>query len=304
MLGAEDLRLVSVWNPTFFTLLLDWAADHSDAVLAGLPARRRVAVEGLLRDRDWPAIWPKLHLISCWADAQAVRPASELQRRFPDATLQPKGLLATEAIVSIPLERAGGAVLAADSHFFEFLTLDGESQLADELAVGASYQVVVTTGGGLYRYRLGDLVEVTGHHGVLPVLRFIGRADKVTDLVGEKLNEAFVINCLRDLQVPGFNLLVGTSDPVPHYVLFTHSTSPGLAERLDAALRASFHYDYARRLVQLGPLEVRPARPDAEARLLAAQTADGQRLGDIKPAVLVVGDRLSGVVGQEFTPNS
>lgn len=290
LLQARDLSLVSVWNPTFFTLLLDWMVEHADQILPALPARRRVAVETPLRAGDWPTIWPRLGLISCWADAQAARPATDLANRLPQARLQPKGLLATEAIISIPLVDADGAVLAARSHFFEFVDADARLRLADELEVGGRYEVVVTTGGGLYRYRLGDLVEVTGQHGALPTLRFVGRGDKVSDLVGEKLNEAFVASCLAQLGLAGFAMLVPRTEPQPHYALYAAQPTEGLDEKLDAALRESFHYDYARRLGQLGPVVVVEVAADAEQRYLAARVAAGQRLGDIKPPVLGLTD--------------
>lgn len=125
LLAASDLALVSVWNPSFWTLLLDHLQAHPAEVLAGLPARRRVSCEGALRAGDWQAIWPRLQLISCWADAQAAPAAATLASRHPGVHMQPKGLLATEAIISIPIVAAGGAVLAAGSHFFEFLDVTG-----------------------------------------------------------------------------------------------------------------------------------------------------------------------------------
>jgi hypothetical protein len=58
--------------------------------------------------------------------------------------------------------------------------------------VGQAYTVVVTTGGGFYRYALHDIVEVTGRLGRAPCLRFVGKTDLVSDQFGEKLNERFV----------------------------------------------------------------------------------------------------------------
>ena len=208
---------------------------------------------------------------------------------FPEAHLQPKGLLATEAMVSVPITAAGGPVLAARSHFFEFLPQgeDSATLLAHELTEGETYEVVVTTGGGLYRYRLGDLVEVVSHHRRLPVLRFLGRADKVSDLVGEKLSEAFVAASFAAFGIEGFAMLAPEADP-PHYVLYTDVPQPIIGERLDAALRESFHYDYARRVGQLGNIRVVLVEGDAQARYLDACVAAGQRLGDIKPVALAL----------------
>src|SRR5207249_3743354 len=78
---CPDLRLISVWNPSFLTILLD-----------RLPARARPS-----------DLWPKLRLISCWTSAGAARFVGEVKERFPGVTIQGKGLLATEGVVSIPL---------------------------------------------------------------------------------------------------------------------------------------------------------------------------------------------------------
>lgn len=295
LLAADDLALVSVWNPTFFTLLLDWATEHAGDLVPRLPAHRR-PIGPAVRAGDWASVWPRLAVVSCWADARAAPAASELGGRLPQAHLQPKGLLATECLVSVPIERAGGAVLSARSHFFEFLPADAETLvLAHELEAGGRYAVVVTTSGGLYRYRLGDLVEVVGHLGALPVLRFAGRADRVSDLVGEKLSEAFVATALAAAGASGFAVL--TPDGRRRYALVTDAPRPGLAEGLDAALRANFHYDYARRLGQLDAAVVVDAGGAAAARYLDACVRRGQRLGDVKVPALAVGGDPAGLFG-------
>jgi hypothetical protein len=289
LLAARDLALVSVWNPTLFLIVLDRMRDRADALVPRL-AERRDAVAGALRDEDWPALWPGLSVISCWADAAAAVPAAALASRFPGAVLQPKGLLATEGFVSLPLAPAGGAVLSARSHFFEFFEAgdegapapdDAPTLMAHELEVGRRYGVMLTTGGGLYRYRLGDLVEVTGRFGVLPTLRFIGRLDHVSDLVGEKLSEAFVTEVLRSCGVAAATLAASRD----HYDLRTDSSDASVATRVDAALRANFHYDHARRLGQLGPVERVPAPP-------ATLSTTRGRLGNVKPTSLIGPDAL------------
>ncbi len=141
-------------------------------------------------------LWPRLTLISCWTDAAAARGAVELQSMFPNVEIQSKGLLATEGCVTFPLVGRPAPVLAVGSHFFEFQEEGRENEdadpfagcrLAHELDRGGRYSVVLTTGGGLYRYRLNDSVEVVGFEHECPLLRFLGKTDRVSDLVGEKL---------------------------------------------------------------------------------------------------------------------
>ena len=69
--------------------------------------------------------------------------------------------------------------------------------LAHQLIAGRDYQVIVTTGGGLYRYPLGDRIRVTGFVHGAPCFRFVGREGLVSDFFGEKLDAAFVEKVIR-----------------------------------------------------------------------------------------------------------
>ena len=177
--AAADLELISVWSPTFLLRLLDYVAD---------PA----------------AVWPRLKLLSCWASGASQPFAAVLAARLPHAHLQPKGLLSTECVVTVP--DAEDRPVLTPWGFFEF-EQDERLHLVDELSRGSIYTVVATTASGLYRYRTGDLVRYDGPaRSGRPVLEFVGRGELASDLVGEKLTEPFVTDCLKD--VPGFRLLV------------------------------------------------------------------------------------------------
>ena len=104
-------------------------------------------------------LWPALRVISCWGSAVAALSLEDTRRRFPNTHLQPKGLLATEAFVTLPFRNQ--YPLATTSHFFEFLDEHGEAHTVEHLRAGNEYEVLVTNGGGLRRYRLGDRVPVS-----------------------------------------------------------------------------------------------------------------------------------------------
>jgi hypothetical protein len=250
---CRSLSLISVWHPSFLALL----------------------TEGI----DTEKTWPKLRVISCWADANAAAPAAALMKRFPHATLQPKGLLSTEGFVTIPYD--GANVLAYRSHFFEFRSGD-TVKLAHELRTGERYDVILTTGGGLRRYDTEDIVEVTGYREQAPILKFIGRAHHISDHFGEKLNEIFVRErmdlALREIPHT-FAMLACDGDA---YVLYIDSDAElaSVAATLEHALRESYHYDLARRLGQLQALRVLRVR-DGAATYLRVRGAY-QTLGDIK----------------------
>lgn len=310
LLRRPDLSLISVWHPSFLTLLVgalpafwnDLMRDvESGREIAGrklrpLPRRaselRRLAPDALTR------IWPRLGLISCWGDAHAALHLDELRRAFPGVEIQPKGLLATEAFVTIPF--SGKTPLAIRSHFFEFISETGHPRLAHELEAGGVYSVVATTGGGLYRYRLEDRVEVTGFAGRTPSLRFLGREGHVSDLRGEKLHESFVAGALaRALHrldiVPRFAMLApdeehaGSPHYVPRYVLYLETSGPAppaLATIVEDELAANPHYRTCVALGQLAPAAVFLVEGAAFPRYLQHCRERGQRLGDVKPLAL------------------
>ena len=263
-----ELRFISVWSPTFLTLLLDQ-----------------------LEDEDPQALWPKLQVVSCWADGASAILAEQLQQRLPWVDVQGKGLLATEGIVTIPLSGRPAARPLLTGHFLEFVDGDGKARLIDELAVGARYDVVLTTGAGFARYALGDRVEVVAPDAI----RFVGRAGQVSDLCGEKLGEVLVAETLQDTTVrgpfPGFALLAPETHPAPHYALYVDATEEmraevdAFAERVEARLRSSLHYDYCRSLGQLQPVRG-VCVPNAESLHLARCVDEGQRAGDVKPPAL------------------
>lgn len=257
--AARGLRFISVWSPTFLEILCRPLGDPQK-------------------------LWPALRVISCWADAEAGAALSALRALFPRVEIQPKGLLATEGVVSIPQTGHHGAALALTSHFFEFAPSDGGApQLAHELTAGARYSVLLTNGGGLWRYDIGDVIEVTGHLGRAPLLRFTGRRDATSDLCGEKLSPAFVGAILARL-CPAARFAMLAPRGRDGYALFLEGAVCDPAQ-LDAALSANPHYAYCRGLGQLRAPVVQPVIGGAE-KYLRHCTALGQRAGDVKPATL------------------
>ena len=289
VLARRDLRLISVWHPSFLELLLAAAERHWEGVCGEMNNAARAAELKALGPKAWARWWPGLRVISCWGDQAAEAGCRELRRKFPDVLVQAKGLLATEAAVTIPW--GGEYPLAVTSHFFEFIDEAGEVRQAHELEPRKSYEVVVTNGGGLWRYRLGDVVECTGRVMATPTLRFLGRAGNVSDLCGEKLSEAFVGEVLRGLwaaggERPELAMLRAREDVAGYELVVSRNggDTAELAERLETALAENPHYAGARRLGQLaGVLVVVMGEDEARAELLKRKG----RLGDMKPLVMV-----------------
>ncbi len=313
LLRARELRLLSVWSPTFLPLLLDPLAGWLDGlageiargtppvaldapagrvVLPALPPSPRRAAEVRRAGADPLALWPRLALVSCWTDGPSALEAGRLEGLLPGVPVEGKGLIATEAVVSVPFGR--GRPLAITSHFLELETAEGP-RLVTELREGDVGTVLVTTGAGLWRYRLEDRVEVTGFLGRTPTVRFLGKADQVCDRFGEKLHaghaEAVIAELRARFGLPGGGLAFLAPDDVgglPGYTLYLAAPAipPAAADRLEGLLERSFHYAHCVRLGQLGPARIFRVAGDGLAPFYAACAARGQRLGDVKPSAL------------------
>jgi hypothetical protein len=311
LLRQPDLRLVSVWHPSFLTLLLDalpaWWKELLEDVASGdcrrAPAEVRHALRGppqphrlqalhQANPADAHSLFPQLRVVSCWGDAQAALPMADLQRRLPKVTMQAKGLLATEAFVSIPFQQFHP--LAVTSHFFEFADERGAVRLAHELRRGELYNLVVTTAGGLWRYRLGDIVEVDGFVAETPSLRFLGRGSSASDLCGEKLTEVFVTRAIATAcsacgYAPAFAMLAPERDAVGrwNYTLFLGDDAPAsLLPALEAELRSNPHYALCRDLGQLGPLRRFISTGANDDFIFKDGVSQGRLPGGIKPQSL------------------
>jgi hypothetical protein len=312
LLADEELRLISIWSPTFLTTLLDdlpaWRGGILDAVSRSgrAGARRRAdflrhVLPENTRRTSFEAVWPGLQVISCWTHGPSEIYAEKLRGLFPNTEIQGKGLVATEAFVSLPFHQDKDPVLAVTSHFLEFQdAAGGKLLLAHELVRGNTYRVIVTTGGGLYRYALGDLVRVTGFIQDAPCVRFVGREGKVCDLFGEKLQGAFVSGVIRRALAqqgiqPRFMLLapVAGAQPKPAYALFLEAGAGWdaaiLQRNLEEGLAENFHYQHCRRLGQLAGariFQINRGALSAEAVFHRQMLSRGIKLGDIKMGIL------------------
>lgn len=318
LLRCADLRLISVWHPSFLTLLIKALAQHWEALLEDLkqgsmhlPNPHTAASAGFQFDKPqvkrWAQvksedpqavnkIWPALALISCWGDGHAEESARQLQRLVGNIKVEHKGLVATEGFITLPYQcnRRLMHPLAIDSHFFEFIDSDNQIYTADQLKDGGEYEVIITTGGGLYRYRLGDRVLVSGRVKQTPSLRFIGKIDSVSDFYGEKLQDTFVAHCLdrlfQRLHIqPDFSMLAPAgTDAVECYALIVECETDIPASftlDLDMLLRENPHYAWCRKLGQLGQPTLFLTDNANEAYLNLCVSL-GIGLGNIKPAKL------------------
>ena len=267
---------------------------------------------------DYYVIWEKLSLVSCWADSDSYEIFIKLKEKLNpnkknmNLKFQGKGLMSTECIVSFPLENVeNGSVAAYNSFFYEFIQVSDDKlenrspKLLDELELGERYCVVVTTNAGLYRYNTNDIVEVTGFYHKIPIVKFVGRMNNFSDIVGEKLENSFVekqvLNLLKENNIKEEFLLfspVKNENGKISYTLFLEIKKENkkfdfkklenkikFENKLNEKLCRSFHYEYAYKLGQLGKARIFLIEKDG-LKTYTAEKSKRQKIGDIKYRIL------------------
>ncbi|WP_127718387.1 GH3 auxin-responsive promoter family protein [Halobacteriovorax sp. HLS] len=273
LIATQELSLISVWSPTFAINLINmlieyketiykcfqnksWQPYRTDLEWLKFPESKRNMTfllnlnEGNIANIT-KEIWPNLTLISCWDTSTSKIWADKLQEYFKHCSIQGKGIWATEAVITIPIN--GKYPLAYRSHFYEFECIKTNEIIPSwGLKEGMKVSPVITTGNGIYRYKIEDILVVSGYLESVPCFKFIGRKNTI-DMVGEKIDsESALIICKK------FNastLLAIKNSKKPYYILLTdnHSTKQ---EDVESTLRTYYHYNLARDLNQIGKVQL------------------------------------------------
>ncbi len=288
LLQNKNTRLISVWNPSMLVSIMSYISDNYKNLTESIDTGK-VSLPEPEFESDYHIIqkyiqkntkrakelkqqafsskqaWPHLQLISCWTDAFAEIYINDIKALFPNVPIQGKGLLATEAITSIPLCEYDYPILTYDSHFYEFKNIDNNQLfLIDEVQKEQQYEVIITTGGGLYRYNTHDIVEIKGFVNRTPLLKYIGKSNVVSDYTGEKLNDIHVTEVINKI-IRKYCKCNGAAFLKPHRTA-THTfygcyidkeilkngiNEQALLSDLEEGLSANYHYLNSRNMKQL-----------------------------------------------------
>jgi hypothetical protein len=328
-LAAADITYLGSPNPSTFLRLLDILHDRRDLLVHSLRTGSLEGLEGLdavtrdvvlrrlhpeparaaqLRSASAPTfatLWPGIRLVTTWTGGSCGIALDTLRNALPANTLVMElGYQSTECRGTIALEaETSGGLPPLHHHFFEFVEQgrwdNGSPEFVTlgQLEPGGRYYILVTTGAGLYRYFMNDLVEVTGVFERTPLLRFVQKGKGVTSLTGEKLYEAQVIHAVqataREYGVAAAFFLLVANEELSSYNLFLEvdaASHPGphdLAPAIDRRLgELNMEYQSKRASGRLGPLTVAWLKRGAATAYKDACVRAGQREGQFKPAVL------------------
>ncbi|CAL0318066.1 unnamed protein product [Lupinus luteus] len=194
-----------------------------------------------------------------------------------------EGMVATNLHPTVPAEFASYTVFP-NCGYYEFIPLSEDSSACvdpkpvglTEVKVGEEYDIVITTSRGLYRYKLGDVVKVTGFYNSTPELKFIRRSGTLLSINIDKNTEndlrlaavaASKVLAQEKLEVVDYTSHIDLSKEPGHYVIFLEINGKASEEVFGEccnSLEKSFvdpGYTSSRKVNNIDPLELRVIRP-------------------------------------------
>lgn len=293
-------------------------AAQLEAGLSPDPARARALEHaagraGTLRPLE---CWPDLALIGCWLGGSVGTQARRLKEFYGDVPIRDLGYLASEGHFTIPHEdHTASGILALHSGYFEFIPEEAVDEpeppvlSCHQLELGRRYAVLLTTAGGLYRYDIHDIVQVTGSYRQAPLLAFIRKGRDMTSITGEKMHVNHLLLALEQIKqrydvslVDHFRLVADVEESRYHlYAEFKSEVSHELLRDevlpdLDAVLaEVNVEYGEKRRSRRLAPLILHLMQPGWAEREYQRTAAAGKRDTQYKWQILCAESRAEDI---------
>jgi len=142
-----------------------------------------------------PRIWKKFQWVAAIGTGGFVQHTIRM-RKYTGKNIPYSFLTyaASECLMGVA-RRTGDSsyVLLPDGGVFEFIPVDAKDEnetcTIDQLEQGKDYEIVVTNLSGFYRYRMYDVVRVTGFYNEAPMIEFLYRKNQMISIAGEKTND-------------------------------------------------------------------------------------------------------------------
>jgi len=176
---------------------------------------RKIFSDGFSRP-IMPRLWPKCQYIMTVGTGSFKVYVDTIREKYSGATIHNYmlGYVASEGLFSVPFNiDSTDSVFTPDTVFFEFLPLDAEDDFSkivtlDGLEENKLYEVIITNCSGFYRYRMRDVVKITGKYNNTPTMEFMYRRDNTVSLMGEKTTEVALRQAITETAKDcGFELI-------------------------------------------------------------------------------------------------
>ena len=262
-----------------------------------------------------PRIWPDLKLVACVGTATFAPHLEKIKEHLgPDITVDQLGYVSSESTVAAQIKEGEEAyMLLPYSGFYEFIPMDGDSEaqeevpvLMDQLEVGREYELIVTNLSGFYRYRIGDVIRVTGFHNKCPMIVFSYRKNQLVSMYGEKVTEAVMQSSVEKLssesgtRIFEYSVYPDTDSDPGRYIVILESDEEIRPDRWQSysdtlnRILCEAHDSYRAKMDNkiMLPLEVRFVQPQTYALYRDMRIMDGASPNQIKPIHVISGDKL------------
>ena len=254
-----------------------------------------------------PRIWPNVGWMYGMGTGSLSFYAKKLRRYIgEDIPMHYLGYTATEAFMAVPIEfNSYEYVLLPNNGFYEFRPLDQEGYdnllTIKDLEVGKEYEIVLTNMSGFYRYRIEDVIKVTGYYHESPKITFCYRLNQVANISGEKVSSlafdeivANLSEMMDDLYI-GYSIYPDRTTSPGHYVLFVETAEP-VSDEKKAQYSEAFEKMLCKGNVSVEPLIKSGALGHCEVKFLKHGTYDayrevlrarGANLNQVKPLKVI-----------------
>ncbi len=262
-----------------------------------------------------PEIWPDLRLVACVGTATFAPYMEKIREHLgKDIAVDQLGYVSSESTVAAQIKEGEEAcMLLPYSGFYEFIPMDSDSEtqeeipvLMDQLEAGREYELIVTNLSGFYRYRIGDVVRVTGFHNKCPMIVFSYRKNQLVSMYGEKVTEAVMQRSIEKLAAESGTTILeysiypdAQSDPGRYIVILESDEEIGkdrwqsYSDKLNRIL-CEAHDSYRAKIDRkiMLPLEVRFVQPQTYALYRDMKILAGASPNQIKPVHVIGNDKL------------
>ncbi|PPS04679.1 hypothetical protein GOBAR_AA15996 [Gossypium barbadense] len=309
--------------------LSDWITDlgcRNAASLVMKPNPEQAdLIENICNCKSWEGIirklWPKARYIGCVCTGVMRQYTAELEFYCRGLPLVSAFYACSEAICGINLEPLCkpcdvSYTFLPNMAYFEFIP------------AGQCYELVVTTCAGLYRYKVGDVLMVSGFYNNAPQFQFVERKNVILSVDQEKTSETDLSKAVTEakalLDPLGFILTeytsyVDTSSAPGHYVLFWEikgkegkhckELDPKIMVECCSKMEELLHYTYKiyRKRNIIAAVEIRVVKQGSFEALMDYYVSKGTSLSQYKkPSCIKSEEALkildSRVIGKYFSP--
>ncbi|KAL4310164.1 hypothetical protein GQ457_01G049640 [Hibiscus cannabinus] len=343
----------------------DWITDSGckNAASVILKPNPELAdlIENICSCKSWEGIirklWPRTKYIGTICTGAMIQYTEELEFYCGGIPLVSGFYACSEGAVGVNLEPLSkpsdvSYIFLPNSVYYEFVPVkeecvtnsqnlvesvetkssDRDTEPVDLVNVkpGQCYELLITSSAGLYRYRVGDILMVTGFHNNTPQFRFVGRANVALGVDLERTSEADLLKAVTEAKtlldplgfiLTGYTSYGDTSSTPGHYVIFWElkakegnngkELDPKVMEECCSRIEDSLHFTYRmyRKENIIAALEIRVVKQGTFEALMDYFTSRGASLSQYKTPVCIKSKEAleildSRVVGKFLSPKT